>query len=364
MNRIIGLVAVLAALSMSAVAFASPSPATGGSNAKGCSTSGKALVNVHYTLINDYDSAVGGNAWANDTINRQLQIFAVGTGSYCAVVTDQGSFVTFAGASPQGTGTVGYGITGKIKGGYTTSPFTGRFNAGTLPTSGNLGTFDLQCTNAYTCPGAHPSFLSYFDGPDSIAWSQPTWAWSYTTAKNGTWLNAYTGNTGDITGYVPLKVNYEADNGAAWALSSTSLSLTNTSAGYEDAGVVADIGPASLFGGITVTGTGPLVDNIWIGNGSEAYTPGLHPFATDPPNFSYGFNNPDGTFYMTNGPYAGQNLTVAQITADFAGFEAYAWAGVTSNGTDTVTGHVASVNGAPVPSNNLLLNSTTASATS
>ena len=200
-KRIIGLaVVIVAALSMTAVALASPSPVAGSSSAKACNTSGKALVNVHYTLTNDYDSAVGGGAWANDTIYRQLQIFDLGSGAYCAAITDQGSFVTFAGASPQGTGTVSAGITGKIKGGYTTNAFTGTFDAGTLPTNGNLGTFDLQCTDAYNCPGPHPSFLSYFDNSGSINWSQPVWAWNYTTAKNGSWLNSYTGNTGDITG--------------------------------------------------------------------------------------------------------------------------------------------------------------------
>ena len=35
----------------------------------------KLLVNVSYTLTNDYDSGFAGNAWANDTINRNLRIW-------------------------------------------------------------------------------------------------------------------------------------------------------------------------------------------------------------------------------------------------------------------------------------------------
>jgi len=189
-------VLVAAALSLSATAGASPNP-VGGNNAKACNTSGAAIVNVHYTLINDYDSAVGGTAWANDTIDRQLQIWALGGGTYCASVSDQGSFVTLAGPSPDGTGTVSAGVTGKIKGGYTTVAFTGTPST-TLPVSGNLGTFDLKCTDANNCPGTYPSYLSYFSSPTSPV-DLAVWGWTYHTSQSGTWNNTSTGNTGDIT---------------------------------------------------------------------------------------------------------------------------------------------------------------------
>lgn len=140
-------------------------------------------------------------------------------------------------------------------------------------------------------------------------------------------------------------VNYEVDGGSSWALANMPLALPNANGGYEDAGVVVDVGLASDFNGITATGSGPLKDNVWITDGSEAFSPGLHPFATDHPDFSYGFDNGDGTFYMTSGPHAGETLTLAQIRADFAGYEAYAWVGVTGDGTGSVTGHIESVNG-------------------
>jgi hypothetical protein len=161
---------------------------------------GKQIVNVNYTLKNDFDSGVAGNAWANDTINRHLVVMSLGGGTYCAVVDDNGSFVTFAGASPNNTGTVSAGIKGRINGGYVTTVFTGTLNSSpTYKTHGNLGTFDLQCTDANTCPGAHPSFLSYFSSQN---WDQTyaSWGWKYHTAKNGNWTNADSGNSGDITG--------------------------------------------------------------------------------------------------------------------------------------------------------------------
>ena len=188
LKRIMFLAAlVAAALSLSATAGASPSP-VGGSNAKACNASGAAIVNVHFTLINDYDSAVGGGNWANDTIYRQLQIWQVGS-TFCAVVSDQGSFVTFAGPSPNNTGTISAGITGKIKGGYTTTSFTGTF-ATTLPVSGNLGTFDVLLS--------HPSYLDYFSSTSGA--DLAVWGWTYHTSQNGTWNNVYTGNSGEITG--------------------------------------------------------------------------------------------------------------------------------------------------------------------
>jgi hypothetical protein len=194
--------ALLAAAVTASTALAVHSPPA--ANPQQC-TQGTLVVNVNYTLKNDYDSGVAGNAWANDTINRHLQIRQVGRSAptsatqYCAMVDDTGAFVTFAGISPAGTGHVSAGINGRIMGGYDTTLFTGTLNPSpAYVTHGNLGTFDLQCTDAYNCPGAHPSFLSYFNG--SPAWDYADWSWAYHTAKNGDWLNADTGNTGDITG--------------------------------------------------------------------------------------------------------------------------------------------------------------------
>jgi len=189
--------ALLAALA-GLVALAAAGAATGTSNRPACG-GGKMFVNVTYGLYNDYDSGVGGNAWANDTINRHLQVFDLGGGTYCAVVNDTGSILTFAGESPGGTGTVSAGIKGTINGGYTTTVFTGTVASNPpYKTNGNLGNFDLMCIDANTCPGAHPGYYSYFSSTsgDNLA----NWSWYYHTAKNGDWTNAAAGNVGDITG--------------------------------------------------------------------------------------------------------------------------------------------------------------------
>jgi hypothetical protein len=163
----------------------------------------KKLVDVEFKLINDYDSGFAGNAWANDTIERQLRIWQLADGTFCAQVKDEGTFVTFAGPSPSGLSTVAAGVEGKLKGGYVTTFFTGTY-APTLPTHGDLGTYDLMCTSAYNCPGApnRPSVFntSYFSSTSGLDFAQ--WGWIYKAGKHGTWLNqddVPAAASGDIT---------------------------------------------------------------------------------------------------------------------------------------------------------------------
>ena len=205
MRRMGFVVALLATLAATAVAAAAGGLTLDKADisAAACKTGhARELVNVTYTLVNDYDSGFAGNAWANDTIHRQLRIWkSKDTGKYCAQVRDAGSFVTFAGTSPSGLSTVSAGIPGRLNGGYVTTKFTGTF-APTRPTHGDLGTFDLMCTSASDCPGAYPSYKSYFSSTsgDDLA----EWGWIYKAQKHhGTWLNqddTPAAASGDITG--------------------------------------------------------------------------------------------------------------------------------------------------------------------
>lgn len=142
------------------------------------------------------------------------------------------------------------------------------------------------------------------------------------------------------------RLNYEVDDGVSWTLSTgpSSLSAAVQSSSYADAGVVADIGLADSFTGITATGTGPLQINVWIGDDAQAYTSGTH-LLSDGVDFSYGFTNSAGSYWMASGPYVGQTLTSADIQANFVGDEVYAWVGVVYTGSD-VTGVVNTINGA------------------
>lgn len=154
---------------------------------------GKQVVNVTYKLNNDADSGTQSPQWATDSLNRSLKVFDLGGGTYCATVNDTGSFVTTGPVSPQDGVPLASGINGVINGGYVTNDFAATLSSSpAYKTHGNLGTFDTTAD--------HPSFLSYFDNPGSISWTQPTWGWTYHTAKNGDWTNASSGNLGDIAG--------------------------------------------------------------------------------------------------------------------------------------------------------------------
>ena len=159
-------------------------------------------------------------------------------------------------------------------------------------------------------------------------------------------------------------VNYEVDNGAAWALSNMPNALKNADGGYEDAGVVVDLGPAGSFAGIAVKGTstgGELLDNVWITDGGEAFAPGYHLFSAGPADFSYYSDNGDGTWSPLDAKAAanGGNLSTAELAHTYAGYEAYAWVGVTSDGSSTVTAHITSVNDTNVD-DHVTLDTTTA----
>ena len=85
------LVVALVALAIPTVAFASPGldkTDIGAAQCRVADAGSRLVVNVTYTLVNDYDSGYAGNAWANDTIQRQLRIWHTKADTYCAQVRD------------------------------------------------------------------------------------------------------------------------------------------------------------------------------------------------------------------------------------------------------------------------------------
>lgn len=147
---------------------------------------------------------------------------------------------------------------------------------------------------------------------------------------------------------VPAAIRCELDNGTTWTLSACragrKVTSTGAEAGYADGGIVVDLGPASSFTGVQVSGSGPLAENIWIADGSEATVPGTHALSAGV-DFTYGLGVAGGWYIVGKpGPYSGQTLTAAQVRADFAGHEVYAWVGVSTSGT-AASAYVSAVNG-------------------
>jgi hypothetical protein len=161
--------------------------------------SGPLVINVVEKVLNDDDSGVAGNAWALDDFVRQIQVVDMGGGTFCATVKYQGSFTTFAGISPGGTGQVGAGVVGTFEGGYASTVFSATLKSTPgARVRGSIGTFDYACDAAFNCPGAVDWTTLYFDNVSGfdLAW----WGWTYHAGNNGSWVNAISGNTGDITG--------------------------------------------------------------------------------------------------------------------------------------------------------------------
>ena len=189
------LLLVMATLAMVTTAFAAPSlkldkPDISSKQCKPNGAGAQQLVDVHFTILNDADSGFGptGLAWANDTIDRHLRIYQLDDGRFCVNVADHGKFVTYAGDGPgDGTSTLAAGIKGELEGGYASNFFNATFSP-TLPTHGNLGTFDDACDQSFNCTGSHPNYLSYLSavsGENIFA----QWGWIYHAGKHGTWLN-------------------------------------------------------------------------------------------------------------------------------------------------------------------------------
>ena len=169
---------------------------------------GKVVINITHGVTHDADSKVGGGVWAFDRYSRSIKVVDVGpgSGSFCAVVRYDGEFTSFAGSSPQGTGTVEAGVEGSFRGGYRTVVFTGNLIPNPVhPRHGDIGTFDYGCLatdsgGGETCTNLFSWRSTYFTGLSANAYDLAWWGWIYRTDDNGTWVNAITGNLGDITG--------------------------------------------------------------------------------------------------------------------------------------------------------------------
>jgi len=186
---------------------------------------GNRLINVTEKVINDADSGQAGNYWGLDAFSRTIQVWNTGPDSYCAVVKYKGTFAAQAGQqSPGSTSTTGGTLSGDevgtINGGYQALitgalsvsdpanwPLAGKVNGGNA--------VDYQCVIAgdgsATCPGSVDWTTKYFDTSNaqvSFSFSQPSWGWTYVGKdkasapdagkSDGVWVNASTGNSGDI----------------------------------------------------------------------------------------------------------------------------------------------------------------------
>jgi hypothetical protein len=122
-----------------------------------------------------------------------MQIWQIGTNTYCLKRQDIGTFTTFAGVSPEGTGTVSGGVTGRWYG-EIVAVLHGTF-APKVPTSGFVGDFDRQCEQDGTCllPAFTPRAYISIDSFQFL-----TFKATYAGGACGVWRQSLDGDTGDI----------------------------------------------------------------------------------------------------------------------------------------------------------------------
>ncbi|HEX7345210.1 MAG TPA: hypothetical protein VF253_00360 [Candidatus Limnocylindrales bacterium] len=171
-----------------------PAAALGASAMEPCPGGGSLLVNAYADYINSADIGADGHVWALDAAREKIQIWQIGTDTYCFKRQDTGTFTTFAGLSPEGTGAVSGGVTGRWYG-ELVIVIHGTF-APNVATKGFVGDFDLQCQQDGTCPGLAFNARNYFSSFDSLEFLK--FSATFEGGACGVWRQSIDGNTGDI----------------------------------------------------------------------------------------------------------------------------------------------------------------------
>jgi hypothetical protein len=191
-----------AVVSAFVLASLAASPATAKSTPGCAPADAPKVVDVTQDVSHDLDVA-RGLVWALSSDHRRIQIWRVGENHYCVQRDFEGTFETFAGTSPNRTGTVSAGVTGAVSG-VDYAVFSGEF-APQAPTSGYIGAVDFGCTSTGTCANrVGVGVLFFANGFQSIHldWGRFEYdggshgTFTIQAGRNGT--QAIT--TGDITG--------------------------------------------------------------------------------------------------------------------------------------------------------------------
>jgi len=185
-----------------------------------CHATGDPIISIRERIVHDVDSGQAGNNWAFDTINRQIQVWNVGLNNYCGIIKDDADFQGVAGETSPGQTTLkATSLTGdehgEFRGGYRTTVFSGTLYVAdqtNWPLHGEVkpNPVDYGCNIQGTCPGYINWTSKYFTNISGfdLAW----WGWIYFGGDSGTWVNAITGNFGDILDVDPAHKHPDSDN--------------------------------------------------------------------------------------------------------------------------------------------------------
>jgi hypothetical protein len=178
---------------------------------------GRPVIDVTQKVQNDADSGEAGNYWAFDYYNRHIKVWQIaaptgegGESTYCAIVTYDGNFYAVPGQIGPGNTPLGAlintptdePVNGKFSGGRRATIVGSLLASPLWATHGSVGTTNYQCDINGICPGFVAVFGTgswadkYFvTGATNVdAW----WGWKYNGGSHGTWINALSGNSGNI----------------------------------------------------------------------------------------------------------------------------------------------------------------------
>jgi len=174
-----------------------------------CGATTKPIIDVREKIINDVDSGIAGNYWAFDTISRRIRVWNMGGNNYCGVVNDDAEFRGVAGQiSPGNTNGGTHLLTGdehgNFNGGYSTTVFSGTLYVAdpvNWPLKGKVNggnPVNYNCDITGNCPGYIDWTGKYFTNLGNF--NLADWGWKYVADPkiDGVWVNALTGNSGDI----------------------------------------------------------------------------------------------------------------------------------------------------------------------
>lgn len=137
--------------------------------------------------------------WNYEFINHRVQIWQTGADTFCVVFRNAGFFNTVAGPSPGGTGQISAGIAGPLVGSSTIAVHGALNPHPPYPTHGDAGTFNALCdAPSGTCTGVFFDWPTFYFTPGSTI-NVEQFEFIYFGGEHGTWVNALTGNRGDIT---------------------------------------------------------------------------------------------------------------------------------------------------------------------
>jgi hypothetical protein len=166
--------------------------------------SGSPVIDVTFDVQNlpetgvDYSNGKNMYIWSLGTYTARFQAWLTGDNTYVVYSYDQGTFVSFAGKSPAGTGTIGAGVTGTTFDEFA-FPLTGSLLPSPgKPVSGYIGSYDAkgdQQGHFQYQPGLATYFQPGFKAGNFLGSSE-----IFASCGNGKFTWNMKGVSGDITG--------------------------------------------------------------------------------------------------------------------------------------------------------------------